>query len=416
VATQVSPAAAPSRRSRSRSADPRPGSLSSRSVLTASTPSTRSRILGPSPGPPPDRRPAISCASRSTSRTVRSASSPPTTVPPCGSRAASAPSAPAPASRTWTCRSPGPSRLTASPSTVRSRVDRPLRGPPTASQVPPASRSSRSGSCVCRSGRSTRPMVTTARPPSDPGACPSSGPGSSRSGSGGRQGRCGIEMPAVRDRRVSVRQSRARSLSPPATGSGTGEAVTGHDHGRTVGPVVALDGAVALTRATWNAVGAPLPDRSQARPGTSSGRCAAWAVPRTSRDSASSVVRRQTRRLQLARISGDTTPLGRWVASTRCTPSDRPRWAIATSPGTNSGSSSDRPANSSTTITRRARSTGAGRDAMSATPWVARIPSRRVSSAASERRARAVVCPSRSVTRPTVWGRAAASAKAAPPL
>ena len=60
-------------------------------------------------------------------------------------------------------------------------------------------------------------------------------------------------------------------------------------------------------------------------------------MPRTSRESASSVVRRQIRRVQLARISGETTPLGRWVARTRCTPRERPRWAMATRPGTNVG-------------------------------------------------------------------------------
>ena len=41
-----------------------------------------------------------------------------------------------------------------------------------------------------------------------------------------------------------------------------------------------------------------------------------------------SVTRSAIRRLVLARISGDTTPEGRWVARMRWMPSDRPRWAM----------------------------------------------------------------------------------------
>ena len=111
---------------------------------------------------------ATSCASRSTSRTVRSASSPPTTVPVCGSRRRLRGQRPAAGlERRGRAGRPGPSRVTASPSTVRSRVVRPLRGPPTASHVPPSARSSSSGSWACSSGRSTRPMGSRrGRPPS----------------------------------------------------------------------------------------------------------------------------------------------------------------------------------------------------------------------------------------------------------
>ena len=59
------------------------------------------------------------------------------------------------------------------------------------------------------------------------------------------------------------------------------------------------------------------------------------------------VTRRQIRRLVLARMSGETTPPGRWVASTRWMPRERPRWARPTSPRTKSGSSSTSVANSS---------------------------------------------------------------------
>ncbi len=66
-----------------------------------------------------------------------------------------------------------------------------------------------------------------------------------------------------------------------------------------------------------------------------------------------SVTRSAIRRLVLARISGDTTPLGRWVARIRWMPSDRPRWAMLTMPVTKSGSSRTIEANSSMTMTSR---------------------------------------------------------------
>ena len=73
----------------------------------------------------------------------------------------------------------------------------------------------------------------------------------------------------------------------------------------------------------------------------------------TSWESFSSVTRRAIRRLVLDLISAETTPAGRWVASTRWTPSERPRRAMSTRPVTKSGSSATSAANSSIMITRR---------------------------------------------------------------
>ena len=66
-----------------------------------------------------------------------------------------------------------------------------------------------------------------------------------------------------------------------------------------------------------------------------------------------SVTRSAIRRLVLARITGETTPEGRWVARMRCTPSDRPRIAMPTRPSTKSPNSSFRVANSSMISTVR---------------------------------------------------------------
>ena len=54
-----------------------------------------------------------------------------------------------------------------------------------------------------------------------------------------------------------------------------------------------------------------------------------------------SVTRRAMRRLVFDLISALTTPAGRCVASSRCTPSDRPRRAMSTSPVTKSGQLGD---------------------------------------------------------------------------
>jgi hypothetical protein len=106
-------------------------------------------------------------------------------------------------------------------------------------------------------------------------------------------------------------------------------------------------------RPDWNGVTAPAPIRATARPGVARLMVAASLTSTTSADSPSSVTRNAIRRVVFARMSALTTPLGRWVASTRCTPSERPRCAIPTRPPTKSGSSSASVANSSTTRTSR---------------------------------------------------------------
>ena len=84
---------------------------------------------------------------------------------------------------------------------------------------------------------------------------------------------------------------------------------------------------------------------------------AASGTPITSALSAGSVTRSAIRRLVLARMSWETTPEGRCVARMRWMPSDRPRWAMFTSPVTKSGRSRLIAANSSMTMTSR----GSGR-------------------------------------------------------
>ena len=66
----------------------------------------------------------------------------------------------------------------------------------------------------------------------------------------------------------------------------------------------------------------------------------------------SSLTRSATRRLVFARMWSSTTPLGRCVASTRWIPRLRPRWAMSTTPSTNSGTSRFKNANSSKTMSR----------------------------------------------------------------
>ena len=68
-------------------------------------------------------------------------------------------------------------------------------------------------------------------------------------------------------------------------------------------------------------------------------------------ESDSSAMRSAMRRLVLARRLSLMTPAGRCVARIRWMPSERPRWAMSTTPSTNSGTSPASAANSSTTIT-----------------------------------------------------------------
>ena len=114
------------------------------------------------------------------------------------------------------------------------------------------------------------------------------------------------------------------------------------------------DGAGPPTWAAWKGTGAAPPAETSARPGQVGGIRAASVVPTTSWDSVSSRILSAMRRLTLALMSAVTTPAGRWVARTTCTPSDLPRAAKRTMPSTNPGSSSARARNSSITTTSRA--------------------------------------------------------------
>ena len=157
-------------------------------------------------------------------------------------------------------------------------------------------------------------------------------------------------------------------------------------------------------------------------PGVRSGMACAAGESMTSSESTVSRTRRAIRRLTLALMSDETMPPGRWVARTRWMPSDRPTAAILTSPSRKAGQllgqhlelvdhqhQSGQPG-----VSQGRRSPGSPR-----CPWRRAVRagcSRRLSSASSEARARAVRWPSRSVTRPTVWGRQAQSLNAEPPL
>ena len=242
-----------------------------------------------------------------------------------------------------------------------------------------------------------------------------------------------------------------RSLSVPAGTARPGAGVSSRT--RTRRPRSA-GGVTPVTKADWNAVSSPGPNRARARPGRDRGMAAASAAPITSLESWRSVTRRAIRQLVLALMSSVTAPAGRWVASTRWTPRLRPRWPTLTRESTNSGSSAARVANSSTTTTSRgsgsspppapstehtpgspppgpgplaARVRRAGGFPASAAAWAryasrSSAPARRSrssrwrSSASRQRRARSASRSSRSVTRPATWARPAQQSKAAPPL
>ena len=229
-------------------------------------------------------------------------------------------------------------------------TSRPRRGRARGSAGP-----GRPGGRPGRSAAGRRPAGPAGARPRARTRVPGRGAGAATAGAAG-ESRSAAAWPA------SPAQSRARSLGSSGPFDGTAGVGTGGQTQRlAAGPASDPRGrrrgdAGDLQRGRW------VRCRTAGRrgPAASTGRWAASGVPRTSRESASSVVRRQIRSVQLARISGETTPLGRWVASTRCTPRLRPRWAMPTSPGTKAGSSSARPANSSTTITSRASATSRG--------------------------------------------------------
>lgn len=178
------------------------------------------------------------------------------------------------------------------------------------------------------------------------------------------------------------------------------------------------------TRAVWNGDGADEGlSRANPRPGVEGPIIAASPDPMMSFESLRSTTRSAMRRLMFDCISGVTTPEGRWVASTRLTPSERPTRAIRTSPSMKSGSSVRSSANSSITSMRRASPRAAAvsasfahAESMSLAPISRSTCSRRFSSASSEASARSVSRASRFVTMPTVCGRRSQSANADPPL
>ena len=97
--------------------------------------------------------------------------------------------------------------------------------------------------------------------------------------------------------------------------------------------------------------------RSRARGCDGSKRAASFS-PTTSSESDSSAMRSAMRRLVLARRLSRMTPAGRCVAMIRWMPSERPRWAMSTTPSTNSGTSPTSAANSSMIEHERRRGVG----------------------------------------------------------
>ena len=340
VSTQVRPTAAPSRISRRSPSDPRPriGLVQER----AERPRPRRRAAG-SAGPAGRRaaaRRAVDLAGeavdqpdgRGGRRRRR---------PWCRRAAAprpSAPSAPPPASSTWTWSSPGPSRATASRQHGAQQrgaaAARAAHGQP----APPSARSRSSGSLglpvgpVDQADREPgrgRPVAVAGRRATSPARPPGAGRAAAAATAGAAAAR--------RVRRVrGHRAAQPGQVAARRAAAGRPECRRAVRPGPSGGPRARRRPRPAAGRrpARPAARGAPLPERRKARPGTVDGQVGRGGRARaTSRESASSVVRRQMRRVQLARISGETTPPGRWVARTRCTPSDRPRWAIATRPG-----------------------------------------------------------------------------------
>ena len=119
---------------------------------------------------------------------------------------------------------------------------------------------------------------------------------------------------------------------------------------------------------------------------------------------------------QFAVTCSRTTPFGRWEASTRCTPSDRPRAATSATTAPSSGKRSIIAWNSSMTSTRRGRSTCGASSEISRTRSARRTASRWRSSARRLSTARSASPSSRSVTMPVTCGRPRTGSNAAPPL
>ncbi len=120
----------------------------------------------------------------------------------------------------------------------------------------------------------------------------------------------GAQVAARRDRRPSP------APAPPST------------NGFIVTASAAPGGVTPETSAVCTGMSSEGPSRTCARPGWLRGILAAAGESITSEESCGVCTRRQTRRLVLARMFSLTAPEGRWVASSRCTPRLRPRWAM----------------------------------------------------------------------------------------
>ena len=260
-----------------------------------STPSTSSRTDG-GPGRrggPARRRDLL--ASRSTSRTVRSGSSPPIAVPVCGSAAASAASAPPPDSITWTCSSSGPEPATR-PRGARCGAAwcarcvgrrRPASVPPVGEVelerlAAPGGRAGRAGRCAagCRwSRRPARSSVRGREPVGQRGQ-----PGSVRRPRARSARRARVDRPGRGAQVAVARRGSRRPGVPPG----------GQHPPRTPGPSAAR-GAPRRRRAPpATAAERALPVRRYARPGQVDREVRGRrACPGRRGSRASSVVRRQ---------------------------------------------------------------------------------------------------------------------------
>ena len=226
--------------------------------------------------------------------------------------------------------------------------------------------SARSVSARSVSARSTDPAGLQGSPGQEVGS-------RSRSATLSRPGRAGSHGAAAAgaphclaaSRTASTTRARSSAVAGGSTcGDRAGCAAASPGRGRsTAGPSTVTDGpqdddGSACRRAVWNTTGGSEPERATARPGAVGSRSAAVGTSTTSSDSARSLTRSAIRRLTFARRSAESAPAGRWVASTRWIPSERPTVATRTSPGRNPGNSSASTRNVADCV---ARSTAASR-------------------------------------------------------
>ena len=242
-------------------------------------------------------------------------------------------------------------------------------------------------------------------------------------------GRRGAGMPVEDAAAMRLRTSRFWSFGPrsPSCSSDSGPASASHTHGGAEPELGDL--RLRATRArrssslrrspTGRAPAGPVRS-SRCRGRGATGRTSpATGSPTTSLESATSAIRSATRRLVLARRLSLMTPAGRCVAMIRWMPSERPRWAMSTTPSTNSGTSPARAANSSMTSTSAGGVSGSCRFSSSSRSFAFLRLNRCSRWCSSARRlvsARRTRCGLRSVTRPTQCGRSTQSANADPPL